>query len=346
MVNMMGLKREDYRGYKSTLCPGCGHDSVSNQIISVAHELGLPPHRIFKISGDGCAAKSTGYFLRGSHGLRVVSAGAPATATGAILANCDQLAMCISGDGEGLDAGLGHLKHMIRRNVPAVFILENNGVFGLTGGQTASTLDTDDYNFRYGHAEFPVIDPALEALVSGCGFVARSFSGDAKQLQTLLKAAIAYHGTAFIDVISPCVVFNNFPQNRHSYSSATENEMPLQDISYLDPSVDDVDAENRFSDSLEQPRTIMVEMTNGDTVKLVLLEPGKNHDPRDKESAVKLLERAKSEHSLITGLIYYDPNRKTVHETQNLSTEPIVKLPAGVTCPSPEDLKSIMKTYM
>ncbi|MCS7070683.1 MAG: thiamine pyrophosphate-dependent enzyme, partial [Anaerolinea sp.] len=233
MPNAIGLERSDYKGLPSTLCPGCGHDSISNQIISVAYDMALPMHRVIKLSGIGCSSKTPAYFLGRSHAFNAVHGRMPSIATGAMLANDELIAIGVSGDGDTGSIGLGQYKHLIRRNVPMVYIIENNGVYGLTKGQFSATADEGQKLKYYGVNELPAIDLCLEAVVGGCTFVARSFSGDSKQVQQLLKAALSHRGTAVLDIISPCVTFNNAPDSNKSYSYGKEHEIPLHEINFM-----------------------------------------------------------------------------------------------------------------
>src|SRR6187549_408734 len=215
-TNSLGLEREDYKGSKSTLCPGCGHDSISNQIISMAYDLGINQHNVIKMSGIGCSSKTPAYFMGRGHSFNSVHGRMPSVTTGAMLANRSLTAIAVSGHGDTGSIGLGQFKHLVRRNVPMVYIIENNGVYGLTKGQFSATSDAGQTLKYYGKNELPAIDLALEAIIGGATFVARSFSGDAKQAQTLLKAAMSHQGTAVLDIISPCVTFNNAPDANKS----------------------------------------------------------------------------------------------------------------------------------
>src|SRR5215210_7370084 len=208
-VNLIGLEKSDYKGRPSTLCQGCGHDSISSQIINVAWELSLPPHKVIKMSGIGCSSKSPAYFLNRSHGFNALHGRMPSVVTGATLANRTLQPIAVSGDGDTGSIGMGQYKHVVRRNVPMVYIIENNGVYGLTKGQFSATADVGQQLKYAGLNEMMPIDLCLEALACNCGFVARSFAGDAKQVRELLKAAINFNGLALLDIISTCVTFNN-----------------------------------------------------------------------------------------------------------------------------------------
>src|SRR5919205_2594294 len=232
-VNRIGLERADYRGGVSTLCAGCGHDSISSQIIAAAFDLALPPHRIIKMSGIGCSSKSTAYFLNRAHGFNGLHGRMPSVATGATLANHTLHAIGVSGDGDTGSIGLGQFKHLVRRNVPIAYIIENNGVYGLTKGQFSATADVGQRLKHAGVNELLPIDLCIEALVVGCGFVARSFAGDAKQVRELLKAAMSFKGTAVLDIISPCVTFNNQDDSTKSYGYGKEHEERIQEIEFI-----------------------------------------------------------------------------------------------------------------
>ncbi|MEM6527431.1 MAG: thiamine pyrophosphate-dependent enzyme, partial [Chloroflexota bacterium] len=234
-TNTLGLSRNEYKGRQSTLCPGCGHDSISNQIISAAYDLGLPQHQVIKLSGIGCSSKTPAYFLGRSHGFNAIHGRMPSVATGAHIANRSLKSVAVSGDGDTGSIGFGQFKHIIRRNVPMVYIIENNGVYGLTKGQFSATADEGQVLKYYGKNEMPPIDLALEAIAGGATFVARGFSGDAKQVQELIKAAVHHNGTAVLDIISPCVTFNNKDTSTKSYDYGKKHQIALHEIQYLAP---------------------------------------------------------------------------------------------------------------
>jgi len=342
MTETTPLKREDYRGSKSTLCPGCGHDSISNQIISVAYELGLPMWKVIKFSGIGCSSKTPAYFLKGSHGFNSVHGRMPSVATGATLANKDLLAIGVSGDGDTGSIGLGQYKHAVRRNVPMVYIIENNGVYGLTKGQFSATADEGQFLKYYGKNDLPPIDLCLEAVIGGATFVARSFSGDAKQVRTLLKAAIAHKGMAVLDIVSPCVTFNNSPESTKSYPYGEEHEIPLHEIELLAPGYVPDRTEITVGEYSEG-EIIEVEMHDGTYVKLKKLEKG--HDPRNRMEAIRVLQESERDQLLLTGLIYYEEPRPTLSETLNLSDTPLAQLQGDTLRPSQQALTDIMKQY-
>ncbi len=343
MPNALGLERADYKGGTSTLCPGCGHDSISNQIISAAYDLGLPMHRVIKLSGIGCSSKTPAYFLKGSHGFNSVHGRMPSVATGATTANSDLIAIGVSGDGDTGSIGFGQFKHLIRRNVPMVYIIENNGVYGLTKGQFSATSDAGQELKYYGRNELPAIDLCLEAIIGGATFVARSFSGDAKQAQTLIKAAISHRGTAVIDIISPCVTFNNDPKSNKSYDYGKKNEIALHEIDFMPKGY--VPAREEITvDDYAAGESIQVRMHDGSYITLKKLD--NDHDPRSRAAAISVLEQAQREEKFMTGLIYYEEPRMTFGETMNITDTPLTHLPDSKLRPSRDALEAIMKEHM
>lgn len=342
-TNALGLSREDYKAGKSTLCPGCGHDSISNQIISIAYEMGLQQHNVIKLSGIGCSSKTPAYFLGRSHAFNAIHGRMPSVATGATLANQNLIAIGVSGDGDSGSIGLGQYKHMIRRNVPMVYIIENNGVYGLTKGQFSATADEGQVLKYYGRNELPPIDLALEAIIGGATFVARSFSGDSKQVQALLKAAIGHKGTAILDIISPCVTFNNSPESTKSYPYGKEHQISLHDIQYMTPDYV-IGREEIKVDEYGAGESIDVQMHDGSFVRLQ--KTGDDYDPRNREQAIQVLERAQREQLFLTGLLYYEEPRPTLGETVALVDEPLANLPDEKLRPGREALDKIMQALM
>ncbi len=333
-VNLIGLEKTDYKGRESTLCNGCGHDSISSQIISVCYDLSIQPTQVIKLSGIGCSSKTPAYFLNRAHGFNAIHGRMPSVATGATLANRTVIAIGVSGDGDTGSIGLGQFKHMVRRNVPVVYIIEDNGVYGLTKGQFSATADEGQKLKYAGINELPPIDLCMEALAADCSFVARSFSGDPKQVQALLKAALSHHGTAVIDIISPCVTFNNHEESTKSYPYGREHEMPLQEITFV-PKREEI-----MIDDYAEGETIEVELHDGSVIMLKKIGP--DHDPTDKYAALHLLEEAKSERKFITGLIYIDQGRATLPEQLHLPPEPLATLPENRVRPSREALAKVM----
>ncbi|MDE2775469.1 MAG: 2-oxoacid:ferredoxin oxidoreductase subunit beta [Chloroflexota bacterium] len=342
-TNHLGLARNEYKGRPSTLCPGCGHDSISNQIISTSWELGLEQHKIIKMSGIGCSSKTPAYFLGGSHGFNALHGRMPSVATGALLANSELSCIAVSGDGDTGSIGMGQFKHVIRRNVPMVYIIENNGVYGLTKGQFSATADEGQFLKYYGTNHMPPIDLALEAVIAGCTFVARSFSGDAKQVQALMQAAARHPGTSVLDIISPCVTFNNAESSTKSYPYGRDHEIPLHEIQILAP--DYVEArEEIVIDDYTEGDIIDVEMHDGSFIRLKKLE--NDHDPRNRRQAMDVLERSMREQIFSTGLIYYEEPRPTLADTEDLVEKPLAQLDAADLRPPKEALDKVMRSLM
>lgn len=341
-TNTIGLERTDYKGRPSTLCPGCGHDSISNQIISMAFELGLEQHNIVKMSGIGCSSKTPAYFLGRSHGFNAIHGRMPSVATGVNLANRDLKIVAVSGDGDTGSIGFGQYKHLLRRNIPMVYIIENNGVYGLTKGQFSATADEGQQLKYYGKNELPPIDLALEAIISGATFVARSFSGDAKQVQTLMKAAVNHKGTAVLDIISPCVTFNNNDGSTKSYGYGKANQMSLHEIQFLAPDYVEDKEEIRIDD-YDEGETITVDMHNGSVIRLKKLD--RDHDPRNRRMAIDVLEQSIREELFLTGLIYYEEPRMTLVDTQRLTSTPLARLEGDQLRPSKDALDKVMEQF-
>jgi 2-oxoglutarate ferredoxin oxidoreductase subunit beta len=342
-VNKLGLTKDDYQGRPTTLCPGCGHNSISNQIIQTAYDLNIPQHKLLKMSGIGCSSKSPAYFLGRSHGFNALHGRMPSVVTGALMANHDMKCIAVSGDGDSGSIGMGQFKHAIRRNVPFVYIIENNGVYGLTKGQFSATAEEGLELKYYGRNELPAIDLAMEAIISGATFVARSFSGDKNQVQALLEAALAHRGTAVLDIISPCVTFNNADTSQKSFPYGVKNQISLHEIQVLAP--DFVQGREEIMIA-EQPAdaVIEVEMHDGSYVRLKKL--GKDYDPRSKAQAISLLEESQREELFLTGLLYYEEPRATLWDIEQLVDKPLARLTEAESRPSKEKLDALMKQFM
>ncbi len=335
-VNSIGLEKSDYKGLPSTLCPGCGHDSISSRIIDAAYQLGVRPHEVIKLSGIGCSSKSPAYFLNGAHGINTVHGRMPSVATGAMLANRNQHAIGVSGDGDTGSIGLGQFKHLVRRNVPMVYIIENNGVYGLTKGQFSATADEGQTLKYAGTNELPPLDLCAEAIVAGAGFVARSFAGDAKQVTELLKAAMNFNGLAVLDIISPCVTFNNADESTKSYSYGKEHEVQLHDITFV-PEYTEIAVD------YEPGEVVSVKLHDGDVVQLRKLS--KDHDPTNKLSALKMLEDSRRSGELTTGVVYINESRETILDTEGVHDTPIALLPERLLRPSQDVLDKVMAEF-
>ena len=337
-TNQIGLTFADYKALPSSLCKGCGHDSISSQIVSVAYELNIKPHEIIRLSGIGCSSKSPAYFFGRSHGFNSLHGRMPAVGTGALMANHTLKALGVSGDGDTASIGMGQFKHLMRRNVRMVYIVENNGVYGLTKGQFSATAEVG-LELKYaGRNVFPPENLCLEAIIAGCGFVARSFSGDPKQVRTLLKAALSHRGTAMLDIISPCVTFNNHQRSRKSYSWGKAHQEPLHDINFV-PKMDQI-----MVDEYGPGEVQSVKLHDGSIIQLRKLE--KDFDPTDRMAAIQRLELADQKNELITGLIYFDDTRPSLAEVSNLGRTPLSALPKDKLRPSPETLAQIMQELL
>ena len=277
------------------------------------------------MSGIGCSSKSPAYFLNRSHGFNALHGRMPSVVTGASLANRSLVPIAVSGDGDTGSIGIGQYKHILRRNVPMVYIIENNGVYGLTKGQFSATADVGQKLKYAGVNELPPIDLCLEAIASGCGFVARSFSGDAKQVRELLKAAISFNGTAVLDIISPCVTFNNHEESTKSYPYGKAHEEPLHDITFV-PKFEEITVD------YEPGEEVTVKMHDGPSIRLKKLD--REYDPTNKSAAIELLLEAEAKQDFITGLIYFDENRATLQDVLDLDPTPLAQLPAERLRPS------------
>jgi 2-oxoglutarate/2-oxoacid ferredoxin oxidoreductase subunit beta len=332
-VNLIGLTRNDYKGRASTLCAGCGHDTISARLMGVAYELSLDPTQVIKLSGIGCSSKTPAYFMNQSHGFNGLHGRMPSQATGALLANHTLKAIGISGDGDTGSIGLGQFKHMVRRNVPVVYIIENNGVYGLTKGQFSATADEGQQLKYAGLNELPPIDLCLEAVIADCGFVARSFAGDKNQVVALLKAALSHRGTAVLDIISPCVSFNDHEDSTKSYAWGRAHEQIISDFSFI-PAREEITVEYAVGETAE------VTMHDGSVIRLKKLD--NDYDPRDKYAAMRLLEDAHQKQEFITGLIYIDERRPSLPELEHLPQTPLALLPERAVRPPREALQRLM----
>ncbi|HEV7129469.1 MAG TPA: 2-oxoacid:ferredoxin oxidoreductase subunit beta [Ktedonobacterales bacterium] len=332
-VNIIGLTRNDYKGNPSTLCKGCGHDSISARIISVSYDLGLRPSQVIKLSGIGCSSKTPAYWLGQSHGFNALHGRMPSVATGATLANHTLKAIGVSGDGDTGSIGIGQYKHMVRRNIPVVYIIENNGVYGLTKGQFSATADVGQQLKYAGLNEFPPIDLCLEAVVADCGFVARSFAGDPRQVEALLKAALSHRGTAVIDIISPCVTFNDDDDSTKSYAYGKAHEEIVSEFTFV-PAREEITVDYAEGTSTD------VRMHDGSVIHLRKLDNG--YDPTDRYAAMKLLEEAHQKTEFITGLIYVNEGRPSFPELERLPETPLAHLSADKLRPSREALARVL----
>ena len=309
-VNLVGLSKNDYRGAATTLCAGCGHNSISNQIIAAAYELNIVPEDVIKLSGIGCSSKSPAYFLNRSFGFNSLHGRMPSLATGAMFGDHRLKAIAVSGDGDTTNIGMGQFKHIMRRNVPVVYIVENNGVYGLTKGQFSATAELGLHLKYQGTNQLTPVDIVQEAMASGATFVARSFAGDANQVKALIKAALSHNGLAILDIISPCVTFNNGDDARHSYGWGREHEEPLHDFNFVPR-----EQEIRLGD-FPEGTTRMVTLHDGSQIVLKKLE--RDYDPTQRAAAMRLIEETHNQAVLLTGLIYVEPQRPSLTQTYQL----------------------------
>jgi 2-oxoglutarate ferredoxin oxidoreductase subunit beta len=331
-VNLVGLTKGDYRGNPTTLCQGCGHNSISNQIIAACYEADINPSQLIKFSGIGCSSKSPTYFLNRSFGFNSLHGRMPSIATGALFADINMRGLGVSGDGDTASIGMGQFKHAVRRNLPMVYIVENNGVYGLTKGQFSATAEVGLSLKHQGTNPYMPIDIAWEALVGGATFVGRSFAGDPKQVKELIKAALGHNGIAVLDIISPCVTFNNQDNAYHSYSWGKEHEIALHDLSYVPPA-EEILVEYKPGEDLE------VSLHDGSTILLKKLE--RDFDPSDRAESIRILEEANSCNCLLTGLIYVDPSKPELTELYNLVDEPLNRLKEADLRPAPETIDTV-----
>jgi 2-oxoglutarate ferredoxin oxidoreductase subunit beta len=332
--NALGLTRRDYEGAMSTLCAGCGHDSITAALTQAMFELDVPPHRVAKLSGIGCSSKTTAYLLRQSHGFNSVHGRMPSIATGANAANRDLTFLGISGDGDSLSIGLGQLCHAIRRNVRMLYVLENNGVYGLTKGQFSASADLGS-TMKGGEPNAqPPIDPVLLALTLGATFVARSFSGDKAQLIPLLKAGLRHQGFGLIDVISPCVSFNDHEGSTKSYRFTREHQQEIAPVDF-------VPLRSEIRAASVADTAVSVTMHDGSVVRL--RQTGERYDPRDRDAAYAYVRAAQEKGEVVTGLVYIREDTADMHAINKTTVTPLVDLPYEELCPGSEALNALMQ---
>ncbi len=333
-TNKAGLTKNDYRGLPSTLCQGCGHNSIANQIVAACYDLNVVPETIVKYSGIGCSSKSPAYFLSRSFGFNGLHGRMSSLATGAIFADTSLHAIGISGDGDTASIGIGGFKHMVRRNVPMVYIVENNGVYGLTKGQFSATAEVGLNLKHQGKNQYMPVDICMEALASNATFVARSFAGDAKQVKELIKAAFSHNGIAVLDIISPCVTFNNEENAFHSYTWGKDHEAPLHEIMYT-PKLAEIILDGEF------PEGAVREVTLHDGSTIILKKLDKDYDPTSRAGAFQMLEQAQANNWLMTGLLYIDTAKPTLTDLYNLVDKPLNRLTESELRPAPATLEKI-----
>ena len=327
-----------FQGSPSTLCKGCGHNSITSHLIEACKSVGLNPYKTIKLSGIGCSSKTPAYFLQYSHGFNALHGRMPSVCTGASIANRDLVSIGISGDGDTANIGMGQFKHVCRRNLQVVYLIEDNGCYGLTKGQYSATADLHAKLRRETGEENPIppFDLCLEAIASGATFVARSFAGDKKQLVPLLKAALKHKGTAVLDIISPCVTFNDFASSTKSWEWAKDHEEPLQEVGFV-RHMPEIEVEQR------EGETTRVQLHDGSWITLRALSH-KEHRVTDRSSAVGLLLDSQERGEFLTGLIYVNTQRPDFVSQQAMSDTPLALLPDEALRPPREVLESIMET--
>jgi 2-oxoglutarate ferredoxin oxidoreductase subunit beta len=333
-VNRIGLELTPYRGSKTTLCAGCGHNSITERIIEAFWEMGVDPYRVVKLSGIGCSSKAPAYFLSASHGFNAVHGRMPSVATGTMLANQTLKAIGVSGDGDTASIGIGQFVHLMRRNLPLIYIIEDNGVYGLTKGQFSATADLGSKQKSGVINDLPAIDTCVLAIELGATFVARSFSGDKKQLGAILKAAVAHRGTAMLDVISPCVTFNDHQGSTKSYDYMKEHDEPLHDIDFV-PFFENIEV------NYDPGETQEVLMHDGSHLRLRKLDH--NYDATEKIKAIQAIQEAHARDEVLTGVLYVNPKGKDFLQLLNTVEEPLATLPQERVRPPKSALDAIME---
>ncbi len=332
-VNRIGLPILEYRGGKSTLCAGCGHNAISERIIDAMYEMGVQPERVMKMSGIGCSSKSPAYFMSRAHSFNSVHGRMPSVSTGAILANHTMTTIGVSGDGDTASIGMGQFVHLLRRNLPMIYIIENNGVYGLTKGQFSATADLGSKLKTGVINDLPAIDTCALAIQLGATFVGRSFSGDKKQLLAMLKAALAHKGTVMLDVISPCVTFNDHEGSTKSYKFMQDHDEPVAEIGFV-ASFEDIEVDYDSGEVYD------VQMHDGSSLRLRKLK--EDYDPTSKSNAVRALMEAQENQEVLTGVLYIDTEKPTFIDLLNVVDEPLGQLPQELTRPPKSALDQLM----
>ncbi len=334
--NGLGRTLREYEGSMSTLCAGCGHDSVTAALIQAFWELSIEPCQIVKMSGIGCSSKTPAYFVQEAHGINAVHGRMPSIATGAHAANRNLYYVGISGDGDSLSIGLGQFIHALRRNINMLYLIENNGVYGLTKGQFSASADVGSKAKKGEINQQPPIDPVTLALSLGGSFVGRSFSGDKEQLVPLIKAGILHKGFALLDVLSPCVTFNDHEDSTKSYAHIREYDRPAVHADFIPP-------QQSISTDYANGEVIPVELHDGSTV--LLSKVSKDYDPADRAAAYQYLLDHQKRGEIVTGLLYLNENQEEFHTAHRTTEEPLRDLPHGALCPGSAILEEIQHLY-
>ncbi|HVW85163.1 MAG TPA: 2-oxoacid:ferredoxin oxidoreductase subunit beta [Bryobacteraceae bacterium] len=332
--NELGLTIRDYEGAMSTLCAGCGHDSITAAIVRALWELSTPPHRLAKLSGIGCSSKTPTYFVNGAHGFNSAHGRMPAIATGANAANRELTYIGISGDGDSLSIGLGHLCHAIRRNLKMLYVIENNGVYGLTKGQFSASSDVGSKSKKGEANKMSPIDPVMLALSLGATFVARSFSGDKEQLVPILKAGLAHRGFALVDVISPCVTFNDHEGSTKSYSYTRRHQHAATEADFVPPA-------SEIVAEIASEGTTAVTMHDGSILRLTKVPD--DYDVSDRHAVMTYLREHREE--VVTGILFADENVPDMHELTNTPAAALTGVPFGKLCPGSDELARLQEEF-
>ena len=336
-VNKLNLPMDDYRGGKSTLCPGCGHDAISNVIINAAWQNAIEPAGIAKMSGIGCSSKTPAYFLSQSHGFNTAHGRMPSVTTGANMANKDLNFLAVSGDGDTASIGVGQFIHAIRRNLNMLYIIENNGVYGLTKGQYSATAEEGSKKRKGNPNLMKQIDLCAMAINLGCSFVARSFSGSRKQLTALIRAGMSHRGMAIIDVISPCVTFNNNDESYKSFRYVKNNDTELHTLDYI-PHFNPIEEVEVPSGGYKD-----VKLHDGSYIRLETIS--EEHDVSDRVMALEAIHKADVKEKHVTGLLYFEEGMETLDETENLVDTPLANLPDEMMRPDKKSLDDLLTKF-
>ncbi len=333
-TNHIGLSVLDYKGGKTTLCAGCGHNVISERVIDAMYEMGVRPEGVIKMSGIGCSSKTPAYFMSRSFSFNSVHGRMPSVTTGAMLANHSLLAIGVSGDGDTASIGIGQFIHLMRRNLPVIYIIEDNGVYGLTKGQFSATADIGSKLKTGVINDLPALDTCALAIQAGATFVGRSFSGDKRQLTAMLKAAIAHRGTVMLDIISPCVTFNDHEGSTKSYQYMKEHDEPLHEVSFV-PHFENIDVD------YDPGTTTDVTMHDGSHLRLRKLH--EDYDPSDRVHAVQALMESHAKGEVLTGVFYLDTKKPSFIDLLNLGERPLASLGVEDLRPSPQALQEAME---
>ena len=335
-TNRLGLTVRDYEGSMSTLCAGCGHDSITAAIVRALWEISMEPHMLAKMSGIGCSSKTPAYFVNGAHGFNSAHGRMPAITTGAVAANRQLTYIGVSGDGDSLSIGIGHLCHAIRRNVKMVYLIENNGVYGLTKGQFSASADVGSKNKRGEANRMAPLDPVMLALSIGATFVARSFSGDKEQLVPILKAAFAHRGLALIDVISPCVTFNDHEGSTKSYPYTRKHEARATETDFV-PGAEAILAQ------INPEGTTAITMHDGSVLRFRALPEG--YDPNDRQKVTAYLQENQKAGEILTGVLFVNESMADLHEMSHTPDSPLSTLDYEKLCPGAETLRKLQEDF-